>query len=543
MKTRNLIYSIEGLDAEELYNNYVAYLEGQKATRDFTAGDSAVVNAVSEQYLKGFSFKNPGKPSEAITINKFRLLVHLLVSRNHDKENHTLNAKVLKQVIGRNYNIMLRSLEELGVITISDYYIIGLSSYKYTLNAKYEIKIRQNNNVYIQKELEKLNGIFSKNEKSNITVANQDKFLKLYQKNLNKIKLSKFNYSRFINQLPNSQRSKITYHEVVNKLENKLYNLSEDERDRVYNTLTRTPKLLKNFINIKFQLDVKNSHPLLFSYFLIKQYNIINKVINDISTIPYSNIILYHNGGTNLCKYLETSSQKFIKDNKIPDDIILYVYLTSTGRFWDHFQTLSEFSNIPRYLIKVKLFEEVFYSNKLTSWQRDFAKAFQNIYPTVYSTILQFRKEVKESSGEHLAHKMTRLESEIFRKVLQQTWDMSMETVNIHDALIMIDTQKNRDITEAQVDNIIKSVYREYGLLVTTSTDYFSIKQAEEQLQILKNNKDEYQKFIYELKDKIVENENDENTQNYYFKIWEGIENGAIDVKIEDGKPYVLFNT
>ncbi|MBV2196307.1 MAG: hypothetical protein KUL78_07370 [Flavobacterium sp.] len=541
MKRTQLIYSIEGLDAEELYNNYIAYLADLRTTRDFMPGDSPVVNAVAEQYLKNFSFKDPGTPSKIITINKFKVLVHILIVRNHEKETHTLNSTIIQQVIGPNYSLMLRSLEIHGILSKSDYFISGSSSYNYTINEPYEVRIRTNKNVYVQKELEKLNALFSKNEAKSRNDWRNKTFMKQYEKNLNKLKLHKYDYHNFINQLPYSEKSKVTYFEVLEKLENKNYHLTEDDRQRLYTTLTRTPKILKNFFNIRFQLDVRNSHPLLFSYFLINKYKIDFNVIKDINNIPYSRYNIYHNVGKNLCKKLKTSSQDFIKTNRIPTDVITYIYMTSIGRFWDYFQILPEFAHVPRYLIKKRLFEEVFYSRKLTSWQREFAKAFKSIYPTVYSTLREYRKEVIEKKGEHLAFKMTRIESEIFRKILKRTWDSGIETTNIHDALVLLDTKKNANVTEAQVDEIIKSVFSEYGLMVTTSVEYFSIDKAEKELKVLKENQDKISELKKELHETALYATDDVLFQRT-IDLMSGLDDGSIEVVFEGGNPYLIFN-
>ena len=541
MKTKQLIYSIEGLDAELLYTNYLTFLDDQRSTRDFTPGDSPVVNAVAEQYLKDFKFKDPGKPNKNITINKFRVLVHMLISRNHERDVHNLNSEILKHVIGPHYSLMIRSMVVQGILSKSDFYLPGIISHRYTLNEPYEVKIRQNNNVYIQKDIERLDSIFVKIEDHNREKWNQDNFIKQYQINLSKVKLSKYDYHKFVELLPYSARSKVTYYEVLEKLNNKYFNLSEDNRYRLYSTLTRTPKLLKNFLSIKFQIDINNSHPLLFSYFIINKYNINFNIIQDINSITYYNNIIYHDVGQYLYKKLKTSTQDFIKKHKIPTDVILYIYLTSTGRFWDHFKTLPEFNHVPRYLIKVKLFEEVFYSNKLTSWHREAAKAFKSIYPTVYSEILLYRKEANDKKGEHLAHKMTKLESEIFRQILQHTWGKGWETVNIHDALVVIDTKKNESCNVEQIEQIIKNVYREYGLISTTSVDYFNIDKAKREVQVLKENQNKISELKNELHQTALYATDDVLFQRT-IDLMSGLDDGSIEVVFEGGNPYLIYN-
>uniref|UniRef100_UPI003217C66C hypothetical protein n=1 Tax=uncultured Draconibacterium sp. TaxID=1573823 RepID=UPI003217C66C len=544
-QTQKLIYSIEGLEAEALYLNYLTFLEEQRAIKNFTPCDSPVVNSVANQYLKDFKFKDPGKPSEAITVNKFKLLVHLLILGNYDKDNHRLNATILQKLIGPHYNLMLQSMCFNGIISKSDYYIPGKSSFTYTIFEPYQVKIRTNKNFYVQKRLEKLKTLYKKLNDKEVEKISDEVFRKQYESNLNKLGLVKYDIRNFIYQLPCSEKAKVTYFEVLDKLENRVFNLSEDERRRIYSTFTRTPKIMRNFLPLRFSTDVSNSQPLLLNYFLIQKYNIELHILNDIysTSFNYNNndTTIIHNAGKNLYNELENNSKAFIRKSHIPRDVLLYIYLSSNGKLWNFFQLSGGLQNVPRYLLKEKLFEQVFYNKKLSSWKREFAKAFKTIFPNVYSAILDFRREVNKNGEENLALKMTRLESEIIRNILQRTWDAGMETLNIHDALILLDTEKNKNFAENQVNKIIKSVYKEYGLFVTTTTDYFSIEQAEDELQVLQDNQqkiDELKSELYQTALTATDDELFQRTVN----LMDGLEDGSIEVVFEGGNPFLIFN-
>ena len=54
---------------------------------------------------------------------------------------------------------------------------------------------------------------------------------------------------------------------------------SIDDNNRIYHYMTNLPRDLKCFFNIKYQCDIRNSHPLLFNLFLIDKYNISDDII------------------------------------------------------------------------------------------------------------------------------------------------------------------------------------------------------------------------------------------------------------------------
>ena len=169
---------------------------------------------------------------------------------------------------------------------------------------------------------------------------------------------------------------------------------SVDSNGRIYHYLTNLPKSLKKFFNIRWQLDIANSHPLLFSYFLIKEYNISKEIISFLNSLKYNDIIEYHNKGKQLRKLLKSNDIETQDTNALPNDVLQYVFVTMKGRFWDDF--VEVFHTLDRGEVKATLFKEVFYSHSTTTRNREYAKQFAQIYPNVWHSIRMMKKASKD---------------------------------------------------------------------------------------------------------------------------------------------------
>ena len=66
----------------------------------------------------------------------------------------------------------------------------------------------------------------------------------------------------------------VYYRDILTKLENKKDIYSVDRNGRIYHVLCNLSKELKDYINIDFSLDCKNSHPLLLNSFIFKSHSI-----------------------------------------------------------------------------------------------------------------------------------------------------------------------------------------------------------------------------------------------------------------------------
>ena len=277
-----------------------------------------------------------------------------------------------------------------------------------------------------------------------------------------------------------SLKSKEYFTYILNEYDKGNFNiLSIDSNLRIYSILTQSPRIFKNFLNIKFSIDIHNSHPLLFNKLIIERYNINDNILhilyNNLSNIDNS----YCSVSKQLCKLLVNNGIQKEKIANIPNDIWEYIYKTSKGIFWDDFTRLDEFKRLLRSDIKVTLFREVFYSKTLTTKGKDFAKSFKKKYPSVYKLV----KESKREDRTFLANQMMRIESDIFRSILTKLYAKRFRVLTIHDAVIVLDVKANNQCTPELIQSIIEKEYLRSGLFPNVSTDYFSTENVAKELQ------------------------------------------------------------
>lgn len=255
--------------------------------------------------------------------------------------------------------------------------------------------------------------------------------------------------------------------------------LSVDRNLRTYTLLTQSPRIFKNFTNIKFTCDIHNSHPLLFNKIIIDKYNIDNNILhilyNNINSIDDS----FYSVGKQLRKLLINSYIQESKIANVPNDVLEYIYKTSKGLFWDDFTDLDEFKRLLRSHIKVALFREVFYSKALTTKGKDFAKVFKRKYPSVYKLV----KESKREDRTFLANQMMKIESSLFRNILAKLYAKQFKVLTIHDAIVVLDVKANAQCTPELVKSIIEKEYQLIDLLPDVSTDYYTVDNVTNTLQ------------------------------------------------------------
>ena len=302
--------------------------------------------------------------------------------------------------------------------------------------------------------------------------------------------------------------------------------LSVDRNLRIYTLLTQSPRIFKNFTNIKFTCDIHNSHPLLFNKIIIDKYNIDNNILH----ILYNNINNIDNSlysvGKQLRKLLINSNIQECKIENIPNDIWEYIYKTSKGVFWDDFTDLNEFKRLLRSDIKVTLFREVCYSKTLTKKGKDFAKVFKKKYPSVYKLI----KESKKNDRTFLANQMMKIESSLFRNILAKLYAKRFKVLTIHDAIVVLDVKANAQCTPELVKSIIEKEYQLIDLLPDVSTDYYTVDNVTNTLQ----QEEQDTKQINELIESFRVIANDETHPRYQSskEIIEELEKGTAEIYI-----------
>lgn len=420
-------------------------------------------------------------PRKAVLFHKYQFLIHQLIvlCRASETNSITMHYGVYTDILGKHFGKMIYVLKEMGILTITSYYEIGKASRRISLcdwDIGWEDSINKKVYDYIQQYMD-LMGI-SKKKKSktkskpfeNLNSVPINDFTAEYNLCLNKLMLiDREGALQFINsQKFNSEHQ---YHYYLSRIEdfeqNTLSIVNIDKNNRIYHYLTSLPKSLKKFFNIKYQLDISNSHPLLFSLSLIKHYNINNNILNNLYNISYSifnnnNKYNIHYVGKQLYNILNINN---IQDTKhIPYDVLAYLYLTSKGLFWDSFTEM-----LPRDVVKPTLFREVFYGHSLNARGKEYAKAFVRQYPNVWKVI----RKVKKDDRTRLANLLMKYESSLFHQILQECWKRGWKVVNIHDAIIVPQCVENSSVSHSEIEQVMLEVYQAHGLFPTIKVDQF----------------------------------------------------------------------
>ena len=417
-------------------------------------------------------------PNRNILYHKLLFLIHLIIIRcRASKDNKIqLNADRLQDVLGNEYNYMLNTLRAMGIIDIEDNYLVDVQCRLISLK-DWNIKVEVLPNLKVIEYLNKWKQLSQKAKKApsvDIRIAvvdgkvqiikNGEKslskeetdFRKVYEDSLSclRLKVGKSDAQKFINTLF-SNYDNHSYHYYSSCIQdfdvNNLKIFSIDNQNRIYHYLTSLPKRLKSLFNIKYQLDIANSHPLLFSKVLINNYNInidTLRIIYNIRREEYINNL--HNVTELFCNKLNTS------DLYVPADVLKYIYVCSKGMIWDDFAAI--FSEFTRDEVKVKAFKEIFYPERDFTQHTEFGKKFIELYPNVHAAIKKIKNATK------LPNLMMRFESRLMRQILNECYARGWKVVNIHDAIIVFDVEANESIKPIDIKTIINDLYRCYLL-------------------------------------------------------------------------------
>ena len=413
--------------------------------------DIDIANIV-ESHISYNCFGSKPKPSEVILKQKYLYMLHLIITRckYHKDGICYLNAKFYKDHIFYDHYVdMLSTLSRLAIISLG-FYVPTKHSRTICLmdwNIGYRITFNKNFLKW-RKELQKWNSV---------PKYKRNKFTDHYNECLQCLQLTdKDGAQKYIsdNLTDKSQHKYHYYSSCVDEFSTDrlgIYNI--DEQGRVYHFLTSLPRELREYYNIRFELDIANSHPLLLNYYLIKYYNIDYNLL----LILYNNIIHHYDG-----EYLSI----LLKNNKIevhdiPIDVIEYIAKTQHGKFYDDF--IIEFGDIERSEIKKKVFSQVFYSHVDDPFVSKFCKAFKKKYPNVWKVI----HKLKVETDDKLPHLMMKVESSLFKPIIEECWHRGWKVVNLHDALIVFDVKENEAVGVKELKSIIETEYNKHNLLPT----------------------------------------------------------------------------
>ncbi len=444
--------------------------------------------AVAERTNNALEDVTPKYNTVGTWIEKYKRLIHTIIKKNIHSGCAIMNAEIMrgKKAYGNAYVDMMYNLEMLGIIMIDRTYIPGKESMKYYLC--------DGISYHVEKVLSKQglddNELLRIENENRIKSLLPTKFYNRYTSSLKALKLTypkqarayveKFKYPTV--DAMNCRLDKIE--ELVNN-EGKLMIDEVDSNDRIYHALTNCSRDLKPFLNISFACDCKNSHPLLFNLTIIKHFRIDEKTLDAIYKVFEQPI---HLQASNIKKILVTDgvSKKAIK--AIPADALFYIYLTSTGKFWNYIldkQKESSFDNdivVTRSDIKLEMFGQVFYRKGLNNVTRKstgkkkypLASIFQDEFPTVNKLVrTEKKKDSNPKDRKELPSNMMKIESVIYREILNEIYKLNPKyrVFNIHDAIEVVDVPENSTLTIDVVKAIMTKVYRKYLLMPTLSED------------------------------------------------------------------------
>ena len=442
-----------------------------------------------------------GAKSRSVIENKCRYLQDAIIrmaNRKQDDRTFSLNAEILKSIIGNEYKPMLDVIVEMKYISIGDgkwgegkryYYQQGKYSMLYTLNDVEVYLTEPFTNLKIQeykeKTIEKVKEQFELYTKPEIIRQFGESFLKSYLTSLNKIKIEdEQGLKEYIKtKTADNPNSNPYYRYVSVELKNKnksIYRI--DDSHRIYHILTNLDRNIKQYLNIDLSIDCKNSHPLLFNYFIFNKLNISFYQSFSISSFIHSiDNSSFHNDGKNLRNLLISNNIEIEQVAKMKDDELEYIYKTSKGLLWD--EICEAHPELDRKEVKVAMFQAVFYSHSpIADRWNTYAKEFKSHYPSVYKLIGDWKRKktsdaVKNYMAEHqlpidkgsasLSVAMMALEADIFTTILKRLYSKRWNALHIHDCIIIPKTANKNQPTKEEVVGIMQDVYRSFGLAPT----------------------------------------------------------------------------
>ena len=427
---------------------------------------------------------------------KIQYLQHLVIRRAHSKKDlgaFRLSSQILRAVIGDEYKTMLSVLIRMGHLVHGDgrngnsvgeyyYYQVGKYSTIYSLpkNIRFEKVTTSNARVlkYLQKESEQIQKYRQKVLQPLISNRFGPDFQKQYEISLSKIHIAnKQGFQAFVEQrLEEKPEGRLYYEYIREGLEEKQKHIQKiDAAGRIYHILTNAKREVKQYLNIAISADCKNSHPMLFNFFIFRSHGINYEDAYQISLAMHS---------IENASQLRKSLSKLVASNLLDlfkYDELKYIYETSTGQFWDNI--VKHFPEYDRAQVKDKMFAEVFYSktHQVKGYQI-FGRKFQKQFPNVMRLIKAWKKEENRAwidaymSKRNLSYSkpeaalsiaMMNLEARIFGEVLKRIYSKRWRAFHIHDCIIVPQTTSKNQPSRDEVISIMKDVYKVCGLLPT----------------------------------------------------------------------------
>ena len=183
-KVSQLIYGIKGLSIDTLIDTYIERLSHIEVVDDTHINE----NGTWEPEIKIIEPKH--KPSRNVLYPKFQFLIHLIITRcMKSKDNIAyLHFDTYKSILGDQFSQMLRTLEQMEIISIG-YYIVGVNSQPISLNVWdiYEYLTFSKKIIEMDNKIKNIN--FTSKDKNN-DKPKQDAFISEYNSNLSLLHLT-----------------------------------------------------------------------------------------------------------------------------------------------------------------------------------------------------------------------------------------------------------------------------------------------------------------------------------------------------------------
>ena len=533
---KQLIYTFKDISIDAIMEKHIELLKNQnQPQRTITNFDKVTCDSSFVAKIETVEGANKPLPKKQILYKKYAFFIHRLIQRcksNREGNFTRFNSQILQTVLGHVYIDMLKTLETLGIIKVSSSYIPSIQARLIELNPNLSTVSEMKYSSYIEEYSDKMQQELKKYEQIHKLKIKSEMGDKLYDNFTKSLKILKLSHREEAEDYRNrhhfiTPKSKEYFTYILNEYNKGNFNiLSVDSNLRIYSILTQSPRIFKNFLNIRFSIDIHNSHPLLFNKLIIERYNINDNILhilyNNLSNIDNS----YYSVGKQVYKLLINNEIKKEEIANVPNDIWEYIYKTSKGIFWDDFTELDEFKKLLRSDIKVTLFREVFYSKTLTTKGKDFAKVFKKKYPSVYKLV----KESKRDDRTFLANQMMRIESDIFRSILTKLYAKRFKVLTIHDAIVVLDTKANDQCTPELIHSIIEKEYLRINLCPNVSVDYYSTENVIKELRQEEQDMKEINELIDSFK-AIAKNESHPRCQTCK-DILKELEDGTSEIYI-----------
>ena len=456
---------------------------------------------------------------------------------------HKINSRLLIRVVGEDYAKMLDMLCSKGLIHIPETkFDVTCKLDKQTGN--YNRRIRMSTREYelqssqierysmpvedVKKYIDRMDAYFLTSHRG------LDEFLTQYQQKLTLLEVAReTDIQTWLDTRDSlgdwkSNEQKEYYRMLVDEYKNPFTKnrVGDDWNKRINSILTRTPKDMKCFLNKKFEVDIRNCHPLLANVIFddivrtsqeessqLRQYIVSGHEVPSHFPLPHIHSVK-----------LSELVRKLNKDDKLNKELKQYKTLTEEGLYWK--ELLKKYPEEEKSTIKEASFKGVFYgkferildykmivmpeeipqlSNEpneqyyqrveeikkhITEERNKYkcAAEFRDRFPSIWKVLRFIRKyiscdnvewishgfieEHEEKPRTWLANALMRIESSIIRYTLQQLWDEGYKVLNIHDSIFVLDVPANQDLTAEHVKETLLNTLSIYGLKGEVKIEY-----------------------------------------------------------------------